>query len=353
MKKIVYLISIFFVSFIFVNDVYAAEAKCVYKEFNSLGEHLEITFDQKTGKKFDISCYDRDGYDCSSNYNISKLNDKNSFKVSEPDDNVVYECLTSIYYSNISNVFDFSSTASGSSNELKLNTSSSKYTKSTATKKSGDAINCSYKVTSAGAESNATFVFSFTKDFKKFDYKMTGNAGKSFDLRPDVSSFKEAFKKQYDSKKDCPNVYTVFYDYANRYTASMNKDNLDDGSKTTNDNINNTPATKKGNSDISDLSDKSWSNEEGCTALKNGKTIEILRQILNYLQLAAVALLLVLGSLDFAGAVMSDKDDAMKQAGNKFIKRLIASVIVFLVPVLVNIVLFIADKSESVCGLLG
>ena len=110
---------------------------------------------------------------------------------------------------------------------------------------------------------------------------------------------------------------------------------------------------KKGNSDISDLSDKSWSNEEGCTALKNGKTIEILRQILNYLQLAAVALLLVLGSLDFAGAIMSDKDDAMKQAGNKFVKRLIAAVIVFLVPVLVNIVLFIADKSESVCGLLG
>ena len=50
---------------------------------------------------------------------------------------------------------------------------------------------------------------------------------------------------------------------------------------------------------------------------------------------------------------MSDKDDAMKQAGNKFVKRLIAAVIVFLVPVLVNIVLFIADKTESVCGLLS
>ena len=111
--------------------------------------------------------------------------------------------------------------------------------------------------------------------------------------------------------------------------------------------------TKKEIQDISELYDSSWSREEGCVGLENSQTIKILRQILDYLRIAAVALLLVLGSLDFAGAVTSDKDDAMKQAGNKFIKRLLATVVVFLVPVLVNIILFIADKSETVCGILG
>ena len=112
-------------------------------------------------------------------------------------------------------------------------------------------------------------------------------------------------------------------------------------------------SVKEKDQDISELYDSSWSREEGCVGLENSQTIKILRQILDYLRIAAVALLLVLGSLDFAGAVTSDKDDAMKQAGNKFIKRLLATVVVFLVPVLVNIILFIADKSETVCGILG
>ena len=105
--------------------------------------------------------------------------------------------------------------------------------------------------------------------------------------------------------------------------------------------------------DINKLYDSTWSKKDGCAVLNNGKTIEVLKEILNYLRIAAVALLLILGSLDFAGAIMSDKDDAMKSAGNKFKKRLIATVIVFLVPALVNIVLFIADKNESICGLLS
>lgn len=351
MKKIVYFSFIFFISFLFIGNVYADMATCVYN-FGGLNEHLEISFDQENGKKFTVSCYDSSGADCSSNYNISKLKASN-FKVSSSNSSVKYECLSSIYYTNTSNTYNFSTKAGGSSKKIKLNKSASNYSKDSSSQNSGNDIECSYKVSSAGADKNAKFVFTFSKDFKKFSVEMTGNAGKSYDLRPDENSFKEEFKNQYNQKNGCPNVYTTFYDYAGRYTASMTQENLQDGSQTTDSNIHQeSPSNLPTGNDITELYDNNWSNSEGCIGLEGSETLKILKQILDYLRLAAVALLLVLGSLDFAGAIFSDKDDAMKQAGNKFIKRLIATVIVFLVPVLVNIILFIADKSESVCGLL-
>ena len=105
--------------------------------------------------------------------------------------------------------------------------------------------------------------------------------------------------------------------------------------------------------DFEVLYDRGWTQEDGCLLLQKGDTIGVLQKILNYLRIAAVALLLVLGSMDFAGAIMSSKEDAMKSAGNKFVKRLMACMIVFLVPVLVNLILYVANKSESFCGLFG
>ena len=104
--------------------------------------------------------------------------------------------------------------------------------------------------------------------------------------------------------------------------------------------------------DVRDFEKKSIKIKEGCSVLGN-ETLDVLKTILNYLRIAAVALLLVLGSLDFAGAVMSDKEDAMKSAGSKFKNRLIACVVVFLIPALVNVALFVVNKSESTCNLFG
>lgn len=104
--------------------------------------------------------------------------------------------------------------------------------------------------------------------------------------------------------------------------------------------------------DVRDFEEGNIEYKEGCSILGN-ETMEVLQTILNYLRIGAVALLLVLGSLDFAGAVMSDKDDAMKSAGKKFKNRLIACVVVFLIPALVNIALFVVNKSDSVCDFFG
>ena len=58
-------------------------------------------------------------------------------------------------------------------------------------------------------------------------------------------------------------------------------------------------------------------------------------------------MLIALGTVDFAKAVFSGNADEMKKSQKTFIKRLIASVLVFLVPVFVNLILTLANKVWS------
>lgn len=54
-------------------------------------------------------------------------------------------------------------------------------------------------------------------------------------------------------------------------------------------------------------------------------------------------LIILLGMLDFGKAVLAGNEDNMKKAQSTFIKRLIAGVIVFFVPLLVDLVMDLAD----------
>lgn len=67
--------------------------------------------------------------------------------------------------------------------------------------------------------------------------------------------------------------------------------------------------------------------------------LELLKDIIGYVQIGTVFLALILGILDFVGAIGSDKDNAFKDAGKKFLKRLVAVALVFLVPALLGIIL--------------
>jgi large-conductance mechanosensitive channel len=58
--------------------------------------------------------------------------------------------------------------------------------------------------------------------------------------------------------------------------------------------------------------------------------------------LIAPILVIVLGGLDFAKASLQSDEDAIKKAGINFGKRLIAAVLLFLLPLIINIVLEIA-----------
>lgn len=67
-------------------------------------------------------------------------------------------------------------------------------------------------------------------------------------------------------------------------------------------------------------------------------------QALKLIRWGGLVLMIVLGTLDFVKASASDDQDAIKKAGQNFIKRLIAVIILFLLPLLVELILFIVGK---------
>lgn len=65
--------------------------------------------------------------------------------------------------------------------------------------------------------------------------------------------------------------------------------------------------------------------------------------ILSYVRIIVPILIILLGTIDLAKAVVSGKADNMKKAQNDFAKRIVAGVIVFLAPIIIDIVMYLAD----------
>lgn len=85
-----------------------------------------------------------------------------------------------------------------------------------------------------------------------------------------------------------------------------------------------------------------------CTALFGDKNDPnsiryLINEILQYPKIIVPILIIVLGMLDFAKAAIASKDDEIKKAQSTFIKRLIAGVVVFLVPIIIDILMGFAD----------
>ena len=69
----------------------------------------------------------------------------------------------------------------------------------------------------------------------------------------------------------------------------------------------------------------------------------MVNEILLYPKIIVPILIIVLGMLDFAKAAIASKQDEMKKAQSDFVKRVIAGVVVFFVPVIIDILMGFAD----------
>ena len=69
----------------------------------------------------------------------------------------------------------------------------------------------------------------------------------------------------------------------------------------------------------------------------------LINLVLKYIRIIVPILLLLLGSLDFAKAMASGKEDEMKKIQKQFIMRIVAAIIVFLAPQIVNLIMYLAD----------
>ena len=88
------------------------------------------------------------------------------------------------------------------------------------------------------------------------------------------------------------------------------------------------------------------------------KLLSILKKIYNLIRIAIPTLLIGLGILDFAKAIFSGDEDKMKKAQEKFIKRVIIGVCIFLIPTIISFILEIYNSvwdkkiSTDFCGIL-
>lgn len=75
--------------------------------------------------------------------------------------------------------------------------------------------------------------------------------------------------------------------------------------------------------------------------------IEIIDDVMKIIRIAVPILLIVFGMTDFLRATFSDSEENIKKDRDRFIKRIIAAIIVFIVPIFVDLVLHLANKVWS------
>ena len=85
-----------------------------------------------------------------------------------------------------------------------------------------------------------------------------------------------------------------------------------------------------------------------CTKLSN-KITWFIHNILKWMKYIAPVLVIILGILDFIKALASSDDDAMKKAQKRFIIRLVAASLLFLLPLIIDYILKIFNLVDSNC----
>lgn len=98
-------------------------------------------------------------------------------------------------------------------------------------------------------------------------------------------------------------------------------------------------------------------NVENCKDLVGEDGAKLFNIAWNIVKFGVPIALLALGTIDFAQAVFAGKEDGMKKAQDKFIKRLVIAVVIFLVPTLISFLLGIANSiweniGTDLCGII-
>lgn len=88
--------------------------------------------------------------------------------------------------------------------------------------------------------------------------------------------------------------------------------------------------------------------------VNNEKSVAwLVQRLLNYVKVLGPTIAIILGSIDFGKAIVLSDEENMKKAQNKFIKRMIAAIALFFVPLLTQVLLglFGITSDNASCGL--
>ena len=89
------------------------------------------------------------------------------------------------------------------------------------------------------------------------------------------------------------------------------------------------------------------SDPKNCGELLGEDVVNFINQIMKWIRIFVPILLIGLGILDFTKATFSKSEDDMKKSREKFIKRIVAAVLVFLAPIFINLILELANSVWS------
>ena len=98
------------------------------------------------------------------------------------------------------------------------------------------------------------------------------------------------------------------------------------------------------------INTKNYKTKANCEGILGDETIDFLQKIFNIVKIVAPLLVLGLTIFEFAKAVISQDQDALKKAGNLFVKRLIIMIVLFFLPTIINLLLELLDNSNGTCN---
>ena len=92
-----------------------------------------------------------------------------------------------------------------------------------------------------------------------------------------------------------------------------------------------------------------------CEGIIGEELLDFINKIFRWIRIIAPIFVIIMGSVEFAGAILQDDKDALKKASNKFMKRLIIAVALFFVPLIMEFLLNIFNEfsrhSTEICGI--
>ncbi len=94
-----------------------------------------------------------------------------------------------------------------------------------------------------------------------------------------------------------------------------------------------------------------WSQECNILGSKGDRLYDLVQYILDIIMIAVPILVVVLVTVDFVRAVVAGKEEDMKKAQGTAIKRIVIGVVIFFIPVLVNVILKIIGITSGTCGI--
>lgn len=105
------------------------------------------------------------------------------------------------------------------------------------------------------------------------------------------------------------------------------------------------------NSEREDLEDLRGDLNANCDAIFDSEAQALIQRIFSIICIAVPIILIVLGSVDFANAVLSSDQEAMQKAVKRFTTRCIVAVAIFFLPMLVNLI-FSLPGMDAVRGVI-